>query len=170
MPLSYEAGDLLAIRRKQGIICHQVNTQGAIGGLNRAICGKFRGNAVMLQGIQFGTVRTLELTFGDELVTVANIASQRYPGRADQAAGDSYAQRRQALSDCLIKLGLELEPNQRLYVPYCIGCGMAGDNWPEVAAMLDQLPVAIVAMVPYWAEQDATLKGYLKAETPQLAF
>lgn len=156
MPLSYEAGDLLAITKERGVICHQVNTVGAIGGVNKAICDEFPGNATMQWGISFGSVRQ----FDAGSAVIANIAAQLLPGRPSSQE-DSYETRRQALCDGLVKVATELEQGQRLFVPYCIGCGMAGDNWAEMSKLLSDLPAEIIAVVPYWAEAEATKRGYL---------
>lgn len=163
---SYEARDLLRVTASEGVILHQINCQGIVGGLNKAICDKYPANlATASTKSDFGAIR-LVLT---GKVAIANASSQIFPGHAQVLPADSYANRRKALLGCLQQvhdwLKAQSEIGQTIYIPYCLACSMAGDRWSDVSELIRhwafEAEADVVVCVPNWAEDKARAKGYL---------
>ena len=132
--------DLLAIQ--EGIICHQVNCQGKMGaGLTLKIRNKFpevyrvyRDNIPNLGEVQIIAV--------SEKLFVANLAAQQYYGRERGKRYTDYG----AFRNCLIKLR-KIANNKNLtpYLPYDIGCGLAGGDWDIISNFIYKyLPLSVI--------------------------
>lgn len=148
--LKYIEQDLLKVK-SPGVIVHQINSVGVIGGLNKAICTKFPANrSVILDNrfVELGTVLLVE-TQGS---IIANCISQKYPGSPVDAA-DSYKERRYALRLCLNELADA--GHSDLYVPYKLASGMAGDSWSVIEQLLADFAAETNTIVtvckPKWA-------------------
>lgn len=166
--LQYVARDLLRVSSKEGIMAHQVNTVGAIGGLNKAICDKFSVNrkaiAESASNVELGSMLLVE----DDSYSIANLVSQVFPG-VPVADIDSYELRRKALHSALtLATGECAKRGVGLFVPYMLASGRAGDSWQVIERMLESFVSVcpITVCVPIWAEEVARSRGYLsKAES-----
>ena len=130
-------GDLLDV--EQGIIAHQVNCQGVMGaGLAKALrnvypdiyvsykkhCGAGHGTALM------GKVQIVEV--GEKLY-VANLFSQEGYGKGVQT---DYEKLEMALG----KLEMYARrADAKVYLPYLLGCGLAGGDWNVVADIIHRV-------------------------------
>lgn len=122
----------------EGIIAHQVNCMGVAGaGLALQIanayplwkqdyiayCNKHGRNPANLLGMVH--------LYHVGNVTIASIFGQKVPGRGVMTDD-------RALGLGLSKLGkYSLEKGRPLYLPYGIGCGLAGGNWRTVSALIE---------------------------------
>lgn len=120
-------------------ICHQVNCQGVMGaGLAKQIREKYpivflkykdfcnrTDKSALLGLVQFCPV-------GNPLRQrrVANLFSQKYYGRDDKCYTDY-----NALRSCLQKVNT-MCVNERVAIPYKMGCGLAGGDWNIVEQII----------------------------------
>lgn len=166
--LTYEARDLLKVTRDIGWIAHQVNSIGAIGGLNRAVCNKVPGNEeairVALVDGMLAMGRTV-LRIGDNHI-VANMVAQVFPD-TPRHSSDDYGIRRAALLSALQSTA-EAAANEgaTVFVPFNLACGLAGDKWCNIEPLILEASrvTPFVICVPNWAEQHARLEGYLPTQ------
>lgn len=139
--------DIMSV--ETGIICHQVNTLGLMGrGLAkeikerypqvytkyRTIC-KYFLNPEML----YGNIAFIQVT--DKLY-VSNLFSQVGLIKADRISPTDYG----LLKECLIKT---IEKRNEIYetsnimyeiyLPFKIGCGLAGGSWEEVLKIISEI-------------------------------
>lgn len=165
--MQYLELDLLSVHVDEGVIVHQINAIGAIGGLNLAICNRYKYNR---QAITPAPEAVLEL--GQVVVYVAeadaaqaqaiivNCVGQVFPGPARQPY-DSYELRRAGLAtaiasahELLSQSGL-MQSDYKYFVPFNLACGRGGDNWCDIAQLLTdleaQLGISVVVCVPEWA-------------------
>ena len=125
---------------EEGIICHQVNTQGVMGsGLALQIKRKFpvafteykRFCDTLTDKELLGAVAMVMIT---EKLVVANLFGQTSYGR--QGIHTNYG----ALQNALEQVIEAAEFNgDQVYVPYNLGCGLAGGNWLTVSKMIEKL-------------------------------
>lgn len=164
--MKYIAQDILRVTPSMGAIAHQTNSVGVVGGLNKAVCDKFPAN------LQVSSSRH---TFGKLIIVstpqaiVGNCVAQMFPGPARTLPGDSFVNRRLALTGCLTQLAqwLSEQPDtigKAIYVPYSVSCGMTGDSWREVSRVLEQWDfnqelVELWICVPNWAEEKVRARG-----------
>lgn len=131
-------GDILDVQ--PGIICHQVNCQGVMGsGLARQIREQWPQTYLDYRSafekglLSLGSVITSEVSPG---LYVAHMCGQDRYGR-----GKVYTDY-PALVTCF---GAVLASGKQVYIPYGIGCGLAGGDWDIVSAAIDMyLPDAII--------------------------
>lgn len=132
------AGNILDI--KSGIILHQANCQGVMGA----------GLALQLKKkwpVVYTDYRTkyerVGLFLGDIILSrvegdifVASLCTQKFYGR-----GKVFTD-----YECLKNSMKAISTNRmQIYVPYGIGCGLAGGDWNVVSKIIDEaLPLAIV--------------------------
>ena len=125
-----EHSNLLEVR--SGILCHQVNCIGVMGGAlalqirkkwpnvfgkYREHCGQFMAHPEMMLG------HVLDVAVGPTLV-VANCFGQVFPSRTGrQTDYESWEVILGRLKDLSIQLSLDV------HFPYMIGCGLAGGDW-----------------------------------------
>jgi O-acetyl-ADP-ribose deacetylase (regulator of RNase III) len=135
--------DLLRIER--GIIAHQVNCQGKMGaGLARDIHRRYPivfkqyKKACDLHTLKVGKIQLIKVS--DTPLYLANLA-----GQVDYGIGQRYTDY-EGLSLCLQKLyAKSQELSLTLYLPFGIGCGLAGGEWHIVCALiLQHCPNAII--------------------------
>lgn len=140
-------GNILDI--KKGIICQQVNCMGVMGaGLALQIRKKWpivyetymkahRSGELRLGNIIYAPTNTInvgELRLSDIIhaptntINVANLCSQYYYGR------DKRYTNYEALCRCLEELNRQ---NLPIYIPYGMGCVLAGGNWKVVTALIE---------------------------------
>ena len=145
MALNYINGNILDI--DSGVIVQQVNCQNAMGaGLAKQITAKWpvvseryhrfcesKRDPHELNGI------CLPVTVAPG-ITVVNIFSQFYYGNAART-GKCYTNYGMLIDG--IRRVCEKYSGQRIYIPYGIGCGLAGGDWSVVEARLAELGVDV---------------------------
>lgn len=130
-----------------GIIAHQVNCQGAIGaGVSGVICNQYP--MVKDDYIDICSVSDKEDLFGGMQIVpvtgtlkVANIFSQFYYGNSAKT-GVVYTDMDKLIYS--LKNLRESYPDEIIYVPYKIGCGLAGGSWHEFVEKAQDIPNLIV--------------------------
>ena len=141
------SGDLLDM--KDGIICHQTNYLGSMGGgvaaaikdklLTKAQYQTYQTYCRQAGRTALGTVQFLAGTPG---VTVANMFCQD-DARTRQARvlmqGASITDY-DAMRRCLIRVrSMAKITGQRVYMPYHLGCGIAGGDWKTVEFIIREV-------------------------------
>jgi O-acetyl-ADP-ribose deacetylase (regulator of RNase III) len=135
-------GDITEVKR--GIICHQVNCQGVMGaGLALQIRRKFPEvyDAYLeahIQGrLQLGNVIYVNVT---PSLTVANICGQNRYGKGK--CHTDYEALKKAFKDINLR---KFHSRIDVYIPYMLGCGLAGGDWKVVGNMInDFIPDATI--------------------------
>ncbi len=131
-------GDILAV--SHGVICHQVNCKHVMGaGLAAAIRKKYprhyedyMSRAAHLGGLVFTQVN-------NDLYIVGVYGQQEYGRDKRYTDYDALEKGLIAVGTFAQSLGLPV------YLPYGIGCGLAGGDWEIVKTIVDKaLPDAIV--------------------------
>lgn len=165
-PLNVVGGDLL--RQQTGILVHQVNARGVMGaGLARQLRGaypavwkdyreSFESGRLSLGTAVFSQVK--------EGLWVASVVGQDGYGR--QGAHTDYEALRSGLR--LVRRFSRLA-GLPVFVPYLLGCGLAGGDWMRVSEIIGQvlpgctvlrLPgVGNTAVIAYNAGDDAGKRG-----------
>lgn len=128
-----------------GIICHQVNCMGVMGaGLAKTIRYKwptvyadYCQVANSKTGLQLGMVITTQV---ERNVVVASLCGQRFYGR-DKRYTDY-----EAMCTCLRNLMyLNSNNNWPIYIPYKMGCNLAGGDWEVVQRIIaGEVPSATI--------------------------
>lgn len=158
-------GDILAINH--GVIVHQVNCKKVMGaGLALQIRRKYPQH--------FADYMAAEPKLGDIVVTrihstlyIVGVYGQYSYGRYGLHTNYS------ALRIAMIKAAqFAAQKNLPLYIPYGIGCGLAGGDWNRVAAILSDIPNCLVVRkakdeedaVAFWHEHETgnTLMKYMQ--------
>ena len=130
-----------------GIIVQQVNCQNAMGaGLARQLMDKWPVIAeryhqfcgTMEAGKLLGACLPVRVS---ERVTVVNVFGQLYYGNASKT-GRRYTNYEALIGG--IRRICDRYPGRAIYVPYGIGCGLAGGNWSFVESQLKNLPVTVI--------------------------
>jgi hypothetical protein len=127
--------DILA--NKTGIICHQVNCQGAFGaGLAKQIGKKWPKvqeayqTKFSTEGWKLGDVQFVEITPN---LFVANIAGQNKYGRDPETIYTNYD---------AVKTGLRTvadfskKKNLEVHIPFRMGAGLANGNWETLISII----------------------------------
>lgn len=135
--------DILTVT--DGLIAHQCNCKGVMGaGLAKGIKDKYPSvyryyrETYLTDGLRLGEVQILRVS--NDLY-VANLMAQDEYGKDKQYT--DYG----ALSQCLTYLHQFAEGNKEvnIYLPYGIGCGLAGGDWSVVKGLVDKhCPGAII--------------------------
>lgn len=139
--------DLLTVTN--GIIAHQVNCKGVMGGgIALQIRKKYplvyetymRQHA--MGGISLGLFQPVEIKAGS--LYVVNMAGQDTYGRT--GIHTNY----EALSKCLEELyTFGQEKSLPIYLPMFIGCGLGGGDWGRVSGIIEEVcPIAIICKYP----------------------
>lgn len=158
-------GDILAINH--GVIVHQVNCKKIMGaGLALQIRRKYPQH--------FADYMAAEPKLGNIVVTcihstlyIIGVYGQYSYGRYGLHTNYS------ALRIAMIKAAqFAAQKNLPLYIPYGIGCGLAGGDWNRVAAILSDIPNCLVVRkakdeedaVAFWHEHETgnTLIEYMQ--------
>ncbi len=145
-------GNILDVQA--GIICHQVNCQGALGaGLAAQLKNKYpkvrsdyyqayRQHKLRLGKVIFTTIKTSSLY-------VANMCGQDSFHR-QWMSHDKVHTDYEALESCLIKVknfadSANKHNNLPIYLPYKVGCGLARGSWSIVIGIIQKtVPGAII--------------------------
>ncbi|KKM65512.1 hypothetical protein LCGC14_1490620 [marine sediment metagenome] len=137
-------GNILDI--DNGIICHQVNCKGVMGaGLALQIKNKwpeaYDGYMTAYRGKYWCLGEILPVLVSDDLC-ILHMAAQKEYGREPGKIYTNYM----ALATCMIKANDFAKAVDRpVYLPYGIGCGLAGAEWKTVSEMIDKfMPSAVV--------------------------
>lgn len=141
-------GDILNV--KSGMIIHQVNNCGKMGaGLAADIRKLYPAHYSDYMSVYTSSQKDInnknkssallgsyvDTVIGD--LTIRGIFSQDGYGRDKQYTSNDYFKK--CLED-IAKLNLDA-----VYIPYQIGCGLAGGNWEEISSIiLEVLPTAII--------------------------
>lgn len=158
-------GNILAINH--GVIVHQVNCKKVMGaGLALQIRRKYPQH--------FADYMAAEPKLGNIVVTcihstlyIIGVYGQYSYGRYGLHTNYS------ALRIAMIKAAqFAAQKNLPLYIPYGIGCGLAGGDWNRVAAILSDIPNCLVVRkakdeedaVAFWHEHETgnTLMEYMQ--------
>lgn len=119
----------------KGIICHQVNCRGKMGaGLALSLRKKYPivyNKYVEAHNIGYWELGKTQFVSINNSLQVANMAGQ-----------DNYSSRQQmtdykALQSCLNNVKeMHLKTKLPIYLPYKLGCGLAGGDWNKVLDMI----------------------------------
>lgn len=140
-PLKIIQQDILCVTH--GVICHQVNIQGAMGaGLALAIKRKwpivFEKYKVMCdrQLFHLGSIQPVQVS---ETLWVCNLAGQEFYGKGLQTDYEA------------VRMGLEKinkwagDRNFQVYLPYKMGAGLAGGDWAVIEQIIKETaPSAVI--------------------------
>lgn len=146
MSLQIQTGDLLAIER--GIILHQVNCDGATGGLAGALrrkwpqaFGDYVTDCLLFKASNLGTST---LGYASPTLQIAHVFGQLHPGaNTDLLAVDS------ALQHLADVIAVSEYATRQIYAPYLMGCGLGGGRWAEYEPILEKhFPSAIIIQLP----------------------
>lgn len=137
-------GNILDVTR--GYIVHQVNCQDAMGaGVARALYEKYPKvkedfyamGAKTTPQQRFGILQALKVT--DELV-VCNSYSQFYFGGGDK----NYTDENKLIKNIFLASAWAAKHQVNCYIPYLIGCGLAGGNWEVIWESIKDIDNLIV--------------------------
>ena len=137
-------GDLLKI--ENGIICHQVNYHGAMGGgVAAAIAENILTDEQYEAYVDYckengpDALGTVQFTGEEDGLIVANMFCQdeelATPGKRNQNITDY-----EAMGKCLVRVRtMAIRLGKRVYFPCNMGCGIAGGSWDAVLYLLRDL-------------------------------
>lgn len=137
-----------------GIVCHQVNAKGVMGaGLARSIRKQWITayhdyiNAFNDKNLKLGEVIFSNVIAGSPNLQVASMCAQSNYGNS-KSTGITYTDY-QAFEACLDKVRIWQKSCMNgvlpVYLPYGIGCGLAGGNWSVIKHLMKEyLPNAIL--------------------------
>ena len=135
--MKYIIGNLLDIT--SGIVCHQVNTIGVMGGLASQIKNKWPKQAEMYiacckhNNFLLGEFLDTQIT---QNLSLVHIAGQNFPGANTNLL---------AVRNALSSLCLYITNPKEMHFPYMMGCGMGGANWNEYSKIIEAFfPKAII--------------------------
>lgn len=166
-------------RQTKGIICQQVNCQGAYGaGLSGVISEQFpevlkafQANYAQNRGKQFGTYEIVALNHDEELLAVANIYSQEYYGNP-QRTGIKYTDCH-ALAESVRDIASKY-PTIPIFLPHTagkngqpdngIGCGYGGENWEHLYEIFQSLHLPNLYTIDTYTGQTEKVMPYTSEE------
>lgn len=135
--------DILKI--KKGIVCHQTNCMGKMGaGIALAIRKKWpKAYKSYMLRYKEGKLRLGYVDFAkiNNELYVANCCGQYHYGRRGKYT--NY----QALKQCFnrVKIFNDMHLNIPTFIPYKIGCSLAGGNWDIVRDIIEEeIPEALI--------------------------
>ena len=135
---------------QSGIIAHQVNCQGVMGaGLAKQIRDKFpKAYDAYMESFKQGKLKLSTIkpcTIIDKQLYVYNMCGQDSYGKDGKQYTDY-----DALATCLSKLHTKsLELGLIPYLPYNLGCGLAGGKWEIVYELISKhCPNAVICKLP----------------------
>ena len=130
-------GNILNV--SQGIICHQTNCKGVMGsGLALSIKKQYPKaysdymDRFATFGLQLGDVVMSKQLSG---LYVANLCGQNEYGRKLNKVYTNY----ESLKVCFQQVSDFAKMKHTIYIPYGIGCGLAGGDWNKVESMLESI-------------------------------
>lgn len=134
------------------VICHQVNCRGIMGGglalqirqQYPAVYDAYKAKTDW----KLGDCQLVEISDGDSQF-VANLA-----GQDDICSGFGQCMTDYPYLAMALRTARDFADanNLTLYLPYMIGCGLAGGNWSKVTALIEEFaPNAVVCKLPEWS-------------------
>ena len=136
--------DLLTVEK--GIICQQCNCLGSMGaGIALSIKNKWNivyriyRDIYERQGLHLGEIQLVRVS--NELV-VCNMMCQKYYGREAKLYTDY-----DAVKTAFKKLYDTVGRTVQIYIPYNMGCGLAGGNWKEYSRIVDYYCPGVIACI-----------------------
>lgn len=142
-------GDILDV--KCGVICQQVNCAGGYGaGLSGKISRKYPKVERTYRKFVAGKEKDdllgvcLPVPVAEDLIVVNIFAERNYANAYETGIVSTDMN---VLVDALHEI-CERYPDKDIYVPYRIGCGLAGGNWNELCERCRNLPITVVRL-PY---------------------
>lgn len=134
-------GDLLKI--SSGILCHQVNYRGVMGGgiaaaiadqiLSESQYAAYVGYCKQAGRTALGTTQLL----GGPFLVVANMFCQ---DEALSQNGNQGITDYDAMRQCFIRVrGFAQTQNLTVYIPHNIGCGIARGDWETVKSIIEEV-------------------------------
>ena len=141
--------DILTV--STGIICHQVNTKGIMGaGLALAVKTKYPGAYYHYKTSRLRLGRVL-LSRVDNRLWIAHLIAQESFGPGVQTDYDAFRSSIRHLHQVQTHLHKVQDKELRdlgVYLPYKIGCGLAGGDWDTVLAIIEEeLPDATICVL-----------------------
>ena len=141
-------GDLLDVT--EGIVAHQVNCHGVLGGLAATLTEAYPRVLTKYQSLCASVPPETLLGHAQLVISatpehpalmVANLFGQLLPGPDTDYLAVRSAVRR--LAEVCLFVGLDDAP---LHVPYLMGCGIGGGDWDTYSTILcDQWPGEVIA-------------------------
>ena len=149
MPIFFRFGDILKEVDAQDYIVHQTNSNTtSAAGLAHAIFTAFP-HANNYSPKNTNVVGRVEIRG-----KIVNLCGQFYPGGPSK--GDEAERRKEWFEAALRDLSTKILPKSRIAFPTCIGCGLAGGNWREYLAIIEQ-----------WAEKSTFLVTMVESRAPK---
>lgn len=136
-------GDLLA--QERGILCHQTNYKGVMGGgIAAAIWDKLLNDQSRKNYVDFcrtcgrDALGYAQFLYVKEDLIVANCFSQNGFDEPDSTGNITNYD---AMRECFVKVrDLALQEDLPLvYIPYGMGCGIAGGKWNRVRSIIEDV-------------------------------
>ena len=139
--ISIVQGDLLTYNQdQQRVICHQCNCTttrgfGLASAINKAYpyANIYSGKHKVYPSLRNpGTI----IVRNSSNTTIINLLAQKYPSKP--TADDSKENRLTYFKQCLEHVAAWCKENviELVYLPYGIGCGLAGGNWADYQACI----------------------------------
>lgn len=137
--------DLLDVNK--GVIIHQVNCRRVMGaGIAKALRAKYPQHYTDYMAVACpNMLGNIVCTKVDKHFGIIGMFAQLNYGRQEKQT--SYS----AFKECLIKISTlhAKNPNVQYYMPYGIGCGLAGGDWRIVSQMITEIcPFIILIKKP----------------------
>lgn len=125
---------------EEGIICHQVNCMGVMGaGLAKEIAKKWPKvfqeykDAYHKDGLRLGNVIFVNI---NNNLWVANVCGQYGYGKHKNFIYTIY----NSVARAFYKINeFAFKQNLQIYVPYFMGCGLAGGNWEVYSTVIEEV-------------------------------
>lgn len=143
--MEYINGDITQIT--EGVIVHQVNCQGAIGaGLSGQLIAKYPQLETDYRNACKGKtpeelMGTMLQTIIDEKLSIVSVFAQLNYGNAYKTH-EVYTDMDVLVQD--LEYLSTVYPEDKFYIPYRIGCGLAGGNWEKLEKRIKHLPLIVV--------------------------
>lgn len=146
MPIQLIEQDLLRIN--DGIIAHQTNCLGVVGGLAKQMAlyyprwyEEYRLYCLEKGSTALGTIQCSSVN----KVMIISLFGQ------DRISYRRRATNYEALEQSLELLGLlgEVHTDKKIYLPYMLGCGLGGGDWAVVSKLIENTcPQAYICKLP----------------------
>lgn len=130
--------DILKV--EEGVICHQTNCMGAAGGLAGAIFRKYpeaqRQYKIMVQSYadDWMPLGNVDLVKVKPELYVSNMYAQYDYGT--DCRRTEYGTLRMCFRDLVSILHWQNMDKAKIYIPYGLGCGLGGGDWPIVYSII----------------------------------
>lgn len=138
--MDFAVRDLVGVRSVDGVIAHQCNcVTSHAAGVARKIFSAFPYSDSYKDRKVPGEAGTIDVrrppAGSEHLPAVVNLFAQYYPGKPRDAF-DTNDDRNRWRILCLKAMAESLDEGTMVFVPYRMGCSLAGGNWDEVLEAL----------------------------------